>query len=256
MYEPKSPIIALWIRGDVTAPATQSPHDAALAHRVLRQCVDLARIGRPVEIWTRQCGDRGETELHAQCVTVHRVPCADCGSVRRQLPGEYVAEFVARAAERLARRPIDHTTLVSHYWDAGIAGKLLAVRFGLAHVHVPHALVVEDPETMGADGPGVRELARRMREERETCRAASRVIATSPAQRDLLLVDPYALAPAKVVLVQIDPLPPADTSPRPSPGGLDVSPLLRRSHLTPYGRPPGVESRLLNLASTDEDSIL
>jgi mannosylfructose-phosphate synthase len=261
MYEPTPKLIMIWIRGDVTA-AGAAPADAAQqAERVLEQSRALVRLGYEVELWTRRCADRPETEVLARGVPVRRFACGDCGCVREPTPCEYVAEFVTAAAEVLAPLPPAGVMLVSHSWDAGIAAKLLAARFGVAHVHVPHALGVEEHPAIADDAPAARDLTRRVREERETCRAASRVIASTPAQRDLLVGPTYGVPPTRVVVA---PLPVRTPAPAPATRATtlrDLAPLAFAPaadlHLsTPYERPLGVESRLEYARSAVEDSIL
>jgi len=241
---------------------------ARQAARVLDRTEALARAGHRVELWTRQCdADSAETELLPTGVRVRRFPSGDCGSVRAQTPAEYVAEFLARATDRLARTPAHTPLLVSHYWDAGLAARMLAARFALTHIHVPHTLATEEPPRADDDVLAARELTRRTHEEREACRTATSVIATTRAQRKTLLAPPYAVPANKIFLA-----PPADNDahtpldPLRSPAtaaaaAFDVewSQFPRPTTLGVASfrdqRPLGVESRLLKLAASDDSYL-
>ena len=179
----------------------------------------------------------------------------------RSSPAEYVAEFLARAIDRLALTPTHAPLLVSHYWDAGLAGRMLAARFALNHIHVPHTLATEEPPRATAnDALAARELTRRTHEEREACRTATTVIATTRAQRKTLLAPPYAVPANKIFLA-----PPADDASAIAPVSTatvdfntDWSTLLRPTTLgipSLNNRPLGVESRLLKLAASDDSYL-
>jgi mannosylfructose-phosphate synthase len=185
--------------------------------------------------------------------------------VRVLTPCEYIAEWVARATEHLAPLPADDTVLVTHFWDAGIAGRRLATRFGATHVHVPHELAFEEYPTQPADGPAARNLVRRAHEERDVCRTAARVIATTPNQPELLTGPVYRLPAGKVDLL---PDPPAAqdfidavTSTRSAHDPFEPSPLTRCADYGPvisrlHDRPQGVEGRLAGATFFENDSIL
>lgn len=234
MYEPASKVIMMWIRGDVTTAVTEdgAPWVDQPA-RVIEHARELADRGCDVEVWTRLCGDGPQALRLFGRVDVRRFPCGDCGSVRQPTPCEYIEEFIHRAADRLVEIAPSLPTLVGHSWDAGVAARHLALRFGLPFVFVPHVLGVEEHPILPADGPAARELSRRIREERETCRAASRVVALTAEQRELLLADPYAVRLERVAFSRVGP---------------------RIARLA--DRPLGVESRLVGAAARLEDCVL
>lgn len=254
-------LITLWLRGDVTAPA---PADAPDAARVLDQAESLARAGHRIEVWTRRCDDQPESDILPTGLRLRRFPAGDCGCVRPQTPAEYTAEFLARATDHLAGMNGHTPMLVTHHWDAGLAGRVLAARFGLTHVHVPHTLATEEFPRPLTDAQSSRDLARRTREEREACRSATSVIAATPRQRDALLAAPYNVPARKIFIAPPDVAPAPGDAPtaaqtasapttnfdvewsqflRPTTVGLPIF----RDH-----RPVGVESRLLKLAACDD----
>ena len=234
MYEPDSKVILVWIRGDVTAAVAEDGAPwADQPGRVIEHARELAERGCDVEVWTCLCGDGPQAVRLLGRVEVRRFPCGDCGSVRRPTTCEYVSEFVNRAGERLAQLAGSIPTLVGHSWDAGIAARQLAVRFGLPLVFVPHVLGVEERPAPPADGLTARELGRRVREERETCRAASRVVARTVEQRELLVGEAYGVRLERVALSRVGP---------------------RIARLS--DRPLGVESRLVSASARLEDCVL
>jgi hypothetical protein len=234
MYEPESKVIVMWVRGDVTAAVAEDGVAwAGQRARVIEHARELAERGCDVEVWTRLCGEGPQALRLFGRVEVRRFACGDCGSVHEPAPGEYVSEFVERAAERLAGLAPSIPTLVGHFWDAGIAARHLAVRFGLPLVFVPHVLGLEGRPPLGGDGPAAREMARRVREERETCRAASRVVAVSTEQREVLMGEPYGVRLERVAVSRV---------------GTRVNRLA--------DRPLGVESRLVSASARLEDCVL
>jgi mannosylfructose-phosphate synthase len=263
-------LITIWLRGDVTAP---SPADAPDAAHVLDQAEALARAGHRIELWTRQCDDHPESDLLPSGVRLRRFPAGDCGCVRPPTPAEYTAEFVARASDHLTRMGSHRPMLVTHHWDAGLVGRLLAARFALTHVHVPHALATDEHPRPLAGAQACRDLARRTREEREACRTATTVIAANPSQRNALLAPPYSVPANKIFIA-----PPPDDAPTPldpqtvpatatatataaaaaaAASTFDVgwSQVLRPTTLGADSfrdRPLGVESRLLKLAARND----
>ena len=164
----------------------------------------LAALGHRVEVWTARCPDESEAERLGSGVLIRRFR-GRCDYVApRVRPCGWVSEFVAHAADRLADEPTVASTLVTHNWEAGVAGRALARRFRLAQVHVPHALTGGGAEHEGRDGtgtdPGCAEI-RRMEEERETCREAWRVVATSARHRESLIAEPLHVPMDRVVVV-------------------------------------------------------
>jgi hypothetical protein len=235
MYEPNSKVIMIWIRSDLTAARTVEDVAswADQPTRVLEHARELAQRGADVEVWTRRCGDGPQAVRLAGGERVLRFPCGDCGSVREPTPCEYVGEFVGRVTERLEELAPSMPTLVGHFWDAGVAARTLAVRFGLPFVFVPHVLGLEEQGGLPADGPAARELSRRVREERETCRGASRVVALTPRQRELLLGEPYAVPQGRLAFSRVG----------------------ERTYKL-GDRPLGVESRLTSASARFEDCVL
>jgi glycosyltransferase involved in cell wall biosynthesis len=89
-----------------------------------------------------------------------------------------------------------HGTLLSHYWDAGVAGQHLSEALDVPHVHTPHSLGVWKKRRMENDYPGDAakfekqyNFTERIRRERELYTDADLVVATTPQQLDLLKQD-------------------------------------------------------------------
>ncbi len=170
----------------------------------------LVGLGHEVEIWTVRGGgdDQPAAEQREAAPIIRRFPGQRENLVPRVRPCGWVSEWVACATAHLERAPGVVATLVTHHWEAGVAGRSLAERFGLAQVHVPHVPQVEELD----DGPCARPeaqnpatIAWQVDEDRETCQVASAVIATSASQRDVLLAEPYCAPAARVAVVDPGP---------------------------------------------------
>jgi hypothetical protein len=158
----------------------------------------LVALGHEVEIWTVQCDDQPPTEKAQTGVLIRRFPGQRDYLVPRVRPCGWVAEWVACASAHLVKAPGVVATLVTHGWEAGIAGRSLADRFGFAQIHVPHALQ-DLSEDVNEQSPS--SFTWQVDEDRQTCRAASAVVATTAAQRDVLVDEHYAAPADRVVIV-------------------------------------------------------
>jgi hypothetical protein len=153
----------------------------------------LRQFGHDVEIWTVR---RGIAEPSAEVSDAGNVIRRFRGyrehSVPRVRPCAWVAEWVTCATAHLQAVPgvAAACTLVSFDWEPGVAGRLLAQRFGIDLVHVP--CIPELPAAQHTSGyeaispESWRRSCRGGDEDRETCRFASTVIATTPDQEQLL----------------------------------------------------------------------
>jgi hypothetical protein len=155
----------------------------------------LVALGHEVEIWTVQCDDQPQTVKTQDGVLIRRFPGQRDYLVPRVRPCGWVAEWVACASAHLVKAPGVVATLVTHGWEAGVAGRSLADRFGFAQIHVPHAL-----EDQGND-QSPSSLTWQVDEDRQSCRAASAVVATTAIQRDVLVDEQYAAPADRVVIV-------------------------------------------------------
>jgi hypothetical protein len=172
-----------------------SPEAIAAHDYILDLSASLRRLGHDVEIWTvqREAAEPPAEVLDAGDV-IRRFRGYRENAVPRVRPCAWVAEWVTCATAHLRTAPgvAAASTLVSFDWEPGVAGRLLAQQFGVDLVHVPFASASALPDVEHATlhepiSPerGWRSC-RRDDEDRETCRFAATVIATTPDHAELL----------------------------------------------------------------------
>jgi D-inositol-3-phosphate glycosyltransferase len=164
----------------------------------------IRTLGHTVEVWGLRTGGQLEAEIAEGGVLIRRFAGGQ-GLIPKVRPCSWVPGWVANAAAHLARAPKSGSVLVSHGWESGVAGKLLADRFGLPLVHVPHELSLGDADQVADEASVDCHAAasyRQLEDEREICRAACKVLARDAAQRDLLVrKDGYAVPAPRVAIV-------------------------------------------------------
>ena len=174
---------------------------------VLEVARKLTQLGYDVDIWTRRFASQPEEEVlcpHARIVR------AECGG-SEFLPKEYLCghldEWADNALLRIAREKIEYAFVNSHYWDGGLAGERLASHFGIPHLHTPHSLGLWKLKQMEQDYPGSAakfeqqyNFSWRIQAERDLYARASKVIATTPIQTDMLRRD-YGVDVSRLALI-------------------------------------------------------
>jgi mannosylfructose-phosphate synthase len=92
----------------------------------------------------------------------------------------------------------------SHYWDAGLAGQVLAARLDAPHLHTPHSIGAwKRDNTPGDRAENERRwnFAHRIREEKAIYDGCEALIATSTQQREVLCGGEYDVAPGKIHVI-------------------------------------------------------
>jgi mannosylfructose-phosphate synthase len=171
---------------------------------VLRLSEHLARLGRGVDIYTRQFEDQPALEQVGDGVRIVRIPCGGPGLIRKEWMCEFVPQWTANALAYIHERNLAYDSIDSHYWDAGLAGMELARRLEIPHIHTPHSTGSWKRANLEGDGASIdREynFPRRIHDERVIYGAASAVVATSPQQRQVLLGSDYWVTPDRIALV-------------------------------------------------------
>ncbi|HEX5098790.1 MAG TPA: glycosyltransferase [Polyangiaceae bacterium] len=163
---------------------------------VLELSKQLARLGYEVDIWTRRFDDQPMLEPVGDQVRIIRMPCGGDAFIAKEVLHESIHEWSENAVRFAARAGLKYEFVNSHYWDAGIAGMHLAEALGTAHVHTPHSLGMWKRRQMLTDFPGddarldaKYNFERRIHFERQIYREAALVVATTPAQTDMLRGD-------------------------------------------------------------------
>lgn len=118
-----------------------------------------------------------------------RFPCGGDDFIAKEVLYESIPEWIEGVSRWIKAERLKYTLINSHYWDAGLAGQSLANRFGISHVHTPHSIGAWKRDNMDGDSEEMEmkyNFAKRIREEKVIYDECDLLIATSPAQREVL----------------------------------------------------------------------
>lgn len=160
---------------------------------VLEVSKKLARLGYEVDIWTRQFDAQPVVEPVAEHVRIVRARCGGPAFIPKETLHANIEEWNENALRFIERAQLGYSFISSHYWDAGLAGQRLSEALRIPHVHTPHSLgqwkrrqMVTDFPDAAAELEAKYNFAERIRCERRIYAEADLVIATTPAQTDML----------------------------------------------------------------------
>ena len=164
----------------------------------------LARMGYEVDILTRRFEDQPFAEQVGERIRLVRFPCGGDDFIPKEFLCESIPEWVENVSRWIHVERFKYKLVDSHYWDAGLAGQALANRFAIAHVHTPHSIGSWKRDNMGGE-PGEMEkkynFRKRIREEKVIYDECDLLIATTPAQRDILRGDGYDVPLEKIRVI-------------------------------------------------------
>lgn len=185
-----SRIMVVSIHGYVAAePELGKPDTGGQVVYVLELSKSLARLGHQVDILTRQFEDQPAEEHVADGVRLLRFPCGGNEFIAKEFMCDHIPEWTNHVKRYIKQTNAQYTVINTHYWDAGLAGQILARDLGIPHVHTPHSLGAWKRDNMDGDAQELERtynFARRIREERSIYRECDALIATTPAQQDIL----------------------------------------------------------------------
>jgi mannosylfructose-phosphate synthase len=165
----------------------------------------LARLGFQIDILTRQFEDQPAVEEVAPRVRLIRIPCGGADFIPKEYLCEYIPEWVVNALSYIRRNRLRYEFINSHYWDAGLAGQLIARKLGIRHLHTPHSIGSWKRSNMPAASEAEAEkrwnFKRRIRDEKVIYDECDGVIATTPQQRQILLGGEYDVPREKIHVV-------------------------------------------------------
>ncbi len=201
---PSQRIMMISTHGYVAAePEFGKPDTGGQVVYVLELSRCLAGLGYHVDILTRQFEDQPAEEQVDDRVRLLRFPCGGDKFIPKETLCDAIPEWVEHAARYIRRNDLQYNFINSHYWDAGLAGQLLANRFKIHHFHTPHSVGSWKRDNMDGDPLEMEvkyNFRRRIREEKIICDECDLVIATTSTQRDILLSTEgdYDVPPGKV----------------------------------------------------------
>jgi mannosylfructose-phosphate synthase len=164
----------------------------------------LARMGYAVDILTRRFEDQPFIESMGDRIRLLRFPCGGSEFIPKETLCDSIPEWVENVSHWINVERLRYKLVNSHYWDAGLAGQALANRFGIAHIHTPHSIGSWKRDNMGGDPDEMEKkynFRRRVREEKVIYDECDLMIATTPAQRDLLHGDAYDVPLEKIRVI-------------------------------------------------------
>ncbi len=202
---PKPRIMMISTHGYVGAePEFGKPDTGGQVVYVLELSKCLAKMGYQVDILTRRFENHPKAEKVADRVKVVRFPCGGKKFIPKETLIHHIAEWVENVMEHIRSKKIQYSFINSHYWDAGVAGQMLANRLGIPHIHTPHSIGAWKRNNMDGDP---KELERkynfkeRIRNEKTVYDECDALIATTPLQRDIVEGQDYDVPTDKVYVV-------------------------------------------------------
>ncbi|MEX0641108.1 MAG: glycosyltransferase [Pirellulales bacterium] len=185
-------------------PELGKPDTGGQVAYVLALSRHLARMGYQVDIMTRQFEDQPAMERVDQHVQILRFPCGGSDFLPKETLCEAIPEWSAHALRSIKKQRLRYEFVNSHYWDAGLAGQLLARTLRTPHIHTPHSIGSwKRDNTPGDSAEKERRwnFAHRIREEKVIYDGCDGLIATTMQQRDVLCGSEYDVAPSKIYVI-------------------------------------------------------
>jgi len=167
----------------------------------------LAQLGFDVDIWTRRFENQPEVDIVNSHVRVIRAACGGREFIPKEYLHAHLMEWGENALRFIRKNRLTYQFVNSHYWDGGIAGQRLSDVLNVPHVHTPHSLGIWKKRQMESDYPEEAEefdrefnFKERIHHENLLYASSSLVIATTPPQFDMLVLD-YQLPTEKVPMI-------------------------------------------------------
>ena len=147
---------------------------------------ELSRRGKKVDVFTRYQDPNTEPihELGDGARVIHLEAGPKAPYDKNLLPN-HVDEFVAQIEQFALREGIHYDLVHSHYWVSGLVAQELRRKWGLPMVQMFHTLGVM--KNLVAKSEADREVADRMRVERQVMDWADRIIAATPLDKNQML---------------------------------------------------------------------
>ncbi|WP_308993023.1 glycosyltransferase [Mariniflexile litorale] len=158
---------------------------------VLELAERFSRLGKKVDLVTRQFEDQPEYDIVDENYSVWRIPFGGKKFIRKEDMHDHLKKFVTNCLAAIKKEGKKYDIVYTHYWDAGWAGQKIAEELGISHVHTPHSLGWWKRHTMGSDMDEVEmektyRFKERIRKEYFVYQMCNFVIATTLPQVDLL----------------------------------------------------------------------
>jgi mannosylfructose-phosphate synthase len=201
----KSRLMMISTHGYVASePELGRPDTGGQVVYVLELAKCLAQFGYAVDIFTRRFEGQPALEPINSRVRIVRIPCGGPEFIPKETLCDFIPEWARNAEQYIRDKKWTYSFINSHYWDAGLAGELLAKRFLIPHLHTPHSIGSWKRDNMNGDPEHLERtynFRRRIREERGIYHDCDKVIATTPQQRDILESLEYGVSRDHIVVI-------------------------------------------------------
>ncbi len=188
-------------------PPLGAPDTGGQVVYVLEVAKKMGQFGYKVDIWTRRFEDQPETEEVDDNVRIIRVPCGGKEFIAKEYLYKKIPEWVKNAKRYIQDHELHYAFIDSHYWDAGVAGDMLADQLGIVHIHTPHSIGMWKKEQMLTDFPDSADefeekynFSERIKHETQLYRASELIIATTPIQVDKIEED-YGIPRGRIRMI-------------------------------------------------------
>ncbi len=202
---PSNRIMMISTHGYVAAqPEFGKPDTGGQVVYVLELSKCLARMGYHVDVLTRRFEDQAPVERISDRVQVLRFPCGGDEFIPKETLCDAIPEWVENVSRYIRAEGLEYCFINSHYWDAGLAGQALANRYGIPHFHTPHSIGSWKRDNMDGDPAELESkynFRHRIREEKVVYDECNLLIATTPAQRDILAAGDYDVPTVKLRVI-------------------------------------------------------
>ena len=177
-------------------PPLGAPDTGGQVVYVLELSKVLARLGYKVDIFTRLFEDQPPFETVTEGVNLVRIPCGGKEFIPKEYLADFIPEWVDGAEAWIKSQHHTYKFINSHYWDAGLAGCLLAERLLIPHIHTPHSLGIWKKKNMEVDYSESPEsfeakynFINRIKTEQRIYETCNGIVATTPIQQEILISD-------------------------------------------------------------------
>ncbi len=185
-------ILIISLHGYVGAePELGKPDTGGQVVYVLELAERFNRLGKRVDLVTRQFEDQPEFDIVYENYRIWRIPFGGKEFIRKEDMHDYLNKFVTNCLSAIQQHDKRYDVIYSHYWDAGWAGQKIAEELGIPHIHTPHSLGWWKRYNMGTDmAPKEMEekyrFDERIQKEYFVYQMCNHVIATTTPQVELL----------------------------------------------------------------------
>ncbi|MBN1561736.1 glycosyltransferase [candidate division KSB1 bacterium] len=221
---PTHNVLMMSLHGYVAAePDLGIPDTGGQVVYVLELAKRFARLGRKVDLVTRQFENQAEYDEVNENFRVWRIPFGGKKFIRKEDMHDHLNDFVTNFLSAIRTRRYSYDIVYSHYWDAGWAGQKIAEELQIPHVHTPHSLGAWKKHNMTQEsGKSPQELEKiyrfreRVRKEYLVYQLCDHIIATTELQEELLKEE-YGALPRRITIIppgmdenRFSPVPPTE----------------------------------------------